>query len=45
MVLPDKFLDHDAPAKQYDTAKLNAAHIVQMALGALGREMPVSARA
>ena len=45
MVLPDKFLDQDAPAKQYDTAKLNAAHIVEMALGALGREMPVSARA
>jgi 1-deoxy-D-xylulose-5-phosphate synthase len=45
MVLPDKFIDHDTPAKQYDAAKLNAAHIVQMALGALGREMLFSARA
>jgi 1-deoxy-D-xylulose-5-phosphate synthase len=45
MVLPDKFLDHDTPAKQYDTAMLNAAHIVQMALGALGKEMSLSARA
>jgi 1-deoxy-D-xylulose-5-phosphate synthase len=45
MMLPDKFIDHDTPAKQYDTAKLNAAHIVHMALGALGREMLFSARA
>jgi 1-deoxy-D-xylulose-5-phosphate synthase len=45
MVLPDKFLDHDAPAKQYDTAQLNAVHIVRNVLGALGRELPVSARA
>ncbi len=45
MVLPDKFLEHDAPAKQYDTAKLNATHIVQMALGALGQEILFSARA
>ena len=45
MVLPDKFIDHDTPAKQYDTAKLNAAHIVHMALGALGHEMLFSARA
>ena len=45
MTLPDSFIDHDAPAKQYDTAKLNAPHIVRTALGALGREMPVSARA
>ncbi len=45
MVLPDKFIDHDTPAKQYDTARLNAAHIVHMALGALGREMLFSARA
>jgi 1-deoxy-D-xylulose-5-phosphate synthase len=45
MVLPDRFLDHDSPAKQYDTAKLNAAHIVQMAMSALGQTMPISARA
>jgi 1-deoxy-D-xylulose-5-phosphate synthase len=45
MVLPDKFLEHDTPAKQYDTAQLNAAHIVRMVLSALGREMPLSQRA
>jgi 1-deoxy-D-xylulose-5-phosphate synthase len=45
MVLPDRFIDHDTPGKQYDNAKLNAAHIVHMALGALGREMLFSARA
>ncbi len=38
MTLPDLFLDHDAPVKQYDTAGLNAAHIVAKALEALGRE-------
>jgi hypothetical protein len=31
--------------KQYDTAQLNAAHIARMALSALGRELPISARA
>jgi 1-deoxy-D-xylulose-5-phosphate synthase len=45
MVLPDRFIDHDAPAKQYDIAEMNAPHIVRMALSALGREMPVRARA
>jgi 1-deoxy-D-xylulose-5-phosphate synthase len=45
MVLPDTFLDHDAPAKQYDTARLNAAHIVDMAMGALGQVVSLSARA
>ena len=38
MVLPDVFLDHDAPQAQYDAAGLNARHIVSMALSALGRE-------
>src|SRR5215469_927832 len=38
MVLPDTFLDHDAPAKQYDQAHLNARHIVETALSALGRQ-------
>ena len=28
MVLPDVFLDHDTPQKQYDLAELNAQHIV-----------------
>ena len=38
MVLPDIFQDHDAPVKQYDTAGLNAKHIVAKALEALGAE-------
>ena len=40
MVLPDLFLDHDAPAKQYDTAGLNAAQIVATAQNALGIAQP-----
>jgi len=43
MVLPDRFLDQDTPAKQYDTAQLNAPHIVRAALNALGREITLSA--
>ena len=38
-VLPDAFLDHDAPQAQYDQAGLNAKHIVAMALSTLGREI------
>jgi len=38
MVLPDRFLDHDTPQKQYDAASLNAAHIVRMAFQALGKD-------
>jgi len=46
MCLPDVFIDHDAPRKQYDQAGLNAPHIVAMALGALGKaEMQQPARA
>jgi 1-deoxy-D-xylulose-5-phosphate synthase len=41
MVLPDQFLDHDSPAAQYETAGLNARHIVATALSALGRETAV----
>jgi 1-deoxy-D-xylulose-5-phosphate synthase len=41
MVLPDIFIDHDTPHKQYDLAGLNAAQIVGQALTALG--MPVQA--
>ncbi|RMF14188.1 MAG: 1-deoxy-D-xylulose-5-phosphate synthase [Alphaproteobacteria bacterium] len=37
MRLPDVFLDQDAPARQYETAGLTAPHIVDTALGALGR--------
>jgi 1-deoxy-D-xylulose-5-phosphate synthase len=36
MVLPDRFIDHDKPEKQYDQAGLTARHIVAAALGALG---------
>lgn len=35
MRLPDLFLDHDDPTKQYDEAGLNAPHIVETVLGAL----------
>ncbi|MBY0337866.1 MAG: 1-deoxy-D-xylulose-5-phosphate synthase [Acetobacteraceae bacterium] len=38
MVLPDIYIDHDTPKKQYDLARLNAPHIVQTALAALGKE-------
>ncbi len=38
MVLPDLFLDHDAPFAQYETAGLNATGIVATALAALGRQ-------
>jgi 1-deoxy-D-xylulose-5-phosphate synthase len=36
MVLPDLFLDHDTPQKQYEQAGLTAAHIVAKALEAIG---------
>ncbi len=39
MVLPDVFLEHDSPNGQYETAGLNARHIVATALVALGREI------
>lgn len=38
MVLPDLYLDHDSPAKQYETAGLTAQQIVGTALQALGIE-------
>ena len=37
MCLPDRFIDHDAPRKQYDEAGLNAPQIVATALAALGQ--------
>ena len=40
MVLPDVFLDHDSPAKQYDMAGLNAAQIVAKAQEAIGIARP-----
>jgi len=46
MVLPDRFIDHDTPVKQYDQAGLNARHIVETAMSALGQQKSaVSARA
>jgi 1-deoxy-D-xylulose-5-phosphate synthase len=36
MTLPDRFIEHDTPAKQYEDAGLNARHIVATALAALG---------
>ncbi len=36
LVLPDRFIDHDSPARQIVTAGLDAAHIVAAVLGALG---------
>lgn len=36
MCLPDVFIEHDAPAKMYDVAGLNAGGIVETALAALG---------
>ncbi len=37
MILPDRFIDHAAPAKQYEQAGLNAPAIVATALAALGQ--------
>ncbi|HFB2048213.1 MAG: 1-deoxy-D-xylulose-5-phosphate synthase [Hyphomicrobiaceae bacterium] len=36
MTLPDCFIDHDKPEKMYDEARLNATHIVENVLMALG---------
>jgi 1-deoxy-D-xylulose-5-phosphate synthase len=38
MVLPDVFIDHDKPEKMYETARLNAPHIVATVLSTLGRD-------
>ncbi len=45
MVLPDVFIDHDTPAKQYDLAGLNAPQIVQQALMALGQSAAAQLKA
>jgi 1-deoxy-D-xylulose-5-phosphate synthase len=39
LVLPDRFIDHDTPANQYEQAGLTARHITQTALRALGRTL------
>ena len=41
MTLPDIFINQDKPEKMYDVAGLNAPHIVETALAALGREKAV----
>ncbi len=43
--LPHRVLHHDTPGKQYEQAGLNAKHIAQAALGALGRVADRSVRA
>jgi 1-deoxy-D-xylulose-5-phosphate synthase len=45
LTLPDIFIDHDSPQKQYDVAALNAPQIVATALLALGQEAAGSLRA
>ncbi len=39
LVLPDRFIDHDTPARQYEEAGLTARHITATALTALGRDI------
>ncbi|MHA1114514.1 MAG: 1-deoxy-D-xylulose-5-phosphate synthase, partial [Alphaproteobacteria bacterium] len=41
MVFPDVFIDQDKPAKMYDVAAMNAPHIVETALRALGQAAAV----
>ena len=45
MTLPDFFVAHDSPAKQYEAAGLTASHIVSTALAALGLEEAMEAPA
>ena len=41
MTLPDRYQDHNSPAKMYEEARLNAPHIVETVLRALGRSAEV----
>ncbi len=41
MTLPDIYQDHDSPTKMYDQARLNAPHIVETAMRALGRSAEI----
>jgi 1-deoxy-D-xylulose-5-phosphate synthase len=41
LCLPDRFIDHDSPKKQYDEAGLNAAQIAAAAVAALGSDAAV----
>ena len=45
LTLPERFIDHDTPVRQYDEAGLNARQIADAALGALGRERQRTANA
>ena len=45
MILPDRFIDHAAPAKQYEQAGLNAPAIVATAIAALGQSALAGPRA
>ena len=45
MTLPDFFVAHDSPAKQYEAAGLTAPHIVSTALAALGLDEAMEAPA
>lgn len=45
MVLPDAFLDHDAPHTQYDKAGLNASQIVAQVLTTIGQSGSLQAPA
>lgn len=46
MMLPDRFVDHDAPNAMYAAAGLDAEHIVRTALGALRPDvLPAKSRA
>ncbi|HNR77441.1 MAG TPA: transketolase C-terminal domain-containing protein, partial [Parvularculaceae bacterium] len=41
MTLPDRYIDHNSPMKMYDEARLNAPHIVETVMRALGRSADV----
>jgi 1-deoxy-D-xylulose-5-phosphate synthase len=41
MTLPDIYQDHDSPMKMYDLARLNAPHIVETTMRALGRSAEI----
>lgn len=45
LVLPDHFIEHEAPRVQYDQAGLNAPHITACVLAALGDAGAIVARA
>jgi 1-deoxy-D-xylulose-5-phosphate synthase len=42
MTLPDRFIDHDSPNKQYADSGLDSIAIVATALAALGQEHLIS---